>query len=109
MTIAEILIWEATNVLLLIPVAIAFVILTRWIHGRPLFTEPDWLFLFGETRERVSSVHFWLKFAVLLFILVLIGFVEAYVLLPFGLAALLGSAFLTVSVVWRVAPKWLHC
>jgi len=30
MTIGDILIWEATNGLLLIPVVIALVILTRW-------------------------------------------------------------------------------
>jgi hypothetical protein len=108
MTIGEILIWEATNVLLLIPVVIALVILTRWIRGRPLFTERDWLFLFGQTRERVFSVHFWIRFGALWFTLVLIGFVEGYVLFPFGLAAFFGSAFLTASVVWRVAPKWLR-
>jgi hypothetical protein len=65
-------------------------------------------FLFGQTRERVFSVHFWIKFGALWFTLVLIGFVEGYVLFPFGLAAFFGSAFLTASVVWRVAPKWLR-
>jgi hypothetical protein len=34
---------------------------------------------------------------------VIIGFVEGYVLLPFGLAALLGAVFLTAIVVWRGA------
>jgi hypothetical protein len=42
MNIGEILIWEATNGLLLIPVLIALVILTRWIGRRPLFTDRDW-------------------------------------------------------------------
>jgi hypothetical protein len=107
MTIPEILIWEATNVLLLIPVVIALVILTRWIRGLPLFTERDWLFLFGQTRERVLSFHFWLKFAVLSFIVLLIGFGEGYLLLPVGLAAFFGAIFLTAFLVWRVAPKWL--
>ena len=82
MTIGEILIWEATNVLLLIPVVIALVILTRWIRGRPLFTERDWLFLFGQTWERVFSVHFWIRFGALWLTLVLIGFVEGYVYVP---------------------------
>lgn len=108
MTIPEILIWEATNVLFLIPVVMAFVILTRWIGGRPLFTERDWLFLFGQTRERVFSVHFWLRYAVLCCTFVLIGLVEGYILLPVNLAAFLASAFVTASVVWRVAPMWLH-
>jgi len=108
MNIGEIFIWEATNVLLLIPVVIALVILKRWIRGQPLFIERDWLFLFGQTRERVFSVHFWIRFGALWLTLVLIGFVEGYVLLPFGLAAFLGSVFLTGSVVWRIAPKWLR-
>ena len=73
-----------------------------------MFIERDWLFLFGQTRERVFSVDFWIRFWALWLILVLIGFVEGYVLLPFGLAAFFGSVFLTGSVVWRVAPKWLR-
>jgi hypothetical protein len=54
MTIPEMLIWEATNVLLLIPVVITLVILTRWIGRRPLFTDRDWLFLVGRAREKIS-------------------------------------------------------
>jgi hypothetical protein len=59
MTIPEVLIWEATNVLLLIPVVIALVILTRWIRRRPLFTDRDWLFLTGCPREKLLSLHLW--------------------------------------------------
>src|SRR5262245_14630863 len=76
MSIGEILIWESTNVLLLIPVVIALVMLTRWIRGRTVFTEGDWLFLFGHPREKVLSLHLWLRFAVLWVAVVLIGFVE---------------------------------
>jgi hypothetical protein len=36
------------------------------------------------------------------------GFVEGYVLLPFGLAAFFGAVVLTSLVVWRIAPKWLQ-
>ena len=108
MNIGEILVWESTNVLLLIPVVIALVMLVRWIRGRPIFTERDWLFLFGHPREKVLSLHMWLRFAVLWVAVVLIGFVEGYVLIPLGLAAFLGSLFLTILVVWRVAPKWLR-
>jgi hypothetical protein len=108
MNIGEILIWEATNVLLLIPVVIALVILTRWIRRRPLFTDRDWLFLTGRPREKILSLHLWLRFAALWFAVVVMGFVEGYVLLPFGLASFLGAVFLTALVVWRVAPKWLR-
>src|SRR5262249_39761944 len=65
MNIGEILVWESTNVLLLIPVVIALVMLVRWIRGRAVFTESDWLFLFGHPREKVLSLHMWLRFAVL--------------------------------------------
>jgi hypothetical protein len=93
MTIPEILIWEATNILLLIPVVIALVILARWIRRRPLFTDRDSLFLTGRPREKVLSVHLWLRFAVLWFAVMLIGFVEGYVLLPFRLPSFLGAMF----------------
>jgi hypothetical protein len=54
--------------------------------GRSAFTERDWLFLFGHPREKVLSLHLWLRFAVLWFAVVAIGFVKGYVLLRFGLA-----------------------
>jgi hypothetical protein len=108
MNIGEILIWESTNALLLIPVVIGLVMLTRRIRGKPVFTDRDWLFLFGHPREKVLSLHLWLRFAVLWVAVVLIGFVEGYVLLPFGLVAFLGAIFLTAFVICRVAPKWLR-
>ena len=108
MNIGDILIWEATNGLLLIPVVIGLVMFMRWIRRRPVFTERDWLFLVGHPRGEVFSLHLWLRFAVLWFAVVLIGFAEGYVLLPFGLAAFLGAVFLSALVVWRVAPKWLR-
>jgi hypothetical protein len=107
MNIGEILIWESTNALLLIPIVIGLVMLIRWIRGKPVFTERDWLFLVGRPREKILSVHLWLRFAVLWFAVVVIGFVEGYVPLPYGLAAFLDTVFLTALLVWRVAPKWL--
>jgi hypothetical protein len=52
MTIGEILTWEATNVVLLVPVVFALMILTRWIRRLPLFTDRDSLFLIGHPRGR---------------------------------------------------------
>jgi len=75
MSIGEILIWESTHALLLIPVVIALVMLVRWIRGKPVFTERDGLFLLGHPREKVLSLHLWIRFAVLWFAVVLIGFV----------------------------------
>jgi hypothetical protein len=74
--VAEILIWESTNALLLIPLVIGLVMLVRWIRGWPVFTDRDWLFLFGNAREKVLSLHLWLRFAVLWVAVVLIGFAE---------------------------------
>lgn len=41
MNVGEILIWEATNLLLLIPPVIGLVIVTGWFQGRPVFTDRD--------------------------------------------------------------------
>jgi hypothetical protein len=41
MNIAEIFIWEVTNLLLLIPLVIGLVIVARWFQGRPVFTDRD--------------------------------------------------------------------
>jgi hypothetical protein len=63
MNIGEVLIWELSNLLLLIPVVIGLVMLARWIQGRPVFTERDWFFLTGHPWEKVLSVQLWLRFA----------------------------------------------
>jgi hypothetical protein len=36
--VADILIWQSTNALVLIPVVIGLVMLVRWMRGRPVFT-----------------------------------------------------------------------
>lgn len=64
--------------------------------------------LTGRPWEKVLSLHLWLRFAALWFAVVLIGCIEGYVLLSFGLASFLGGVFLTALLVWRVAPKWLR-
>ena len=46
MNLGEILIWESSNLLLLVPVVIGLVMLVRWLQGRAVFTEWDWLLLF---------------------------------------------------------------
>jgi len=108
MNIVDILIWESTNGLLVIPIVIGFVMLIRFIRGRSVFTERDWLLVTGHPRERILSLHLWLRFAVLWVAVVFIGFVEGYVLLPFGLLAFLGGILLVTLIVWRVAPQWLR-
>jgi hypothetical protein len=107
MNIIDILIWESSNLFLLMPAVIGLLMFRRWMRGWPVFTDRDWIFLTGHPREKLLSLHLWLRFAALWVAVVLIGFVEGYVLLPFGLVAFLAAVFLTVFVIWRVAPKWL--
>ena len=57
MNLGDYLIWEATNGLLLIPTVIGLVVLVRWFRGQPVFTERDWLFLFGHPRNEVFSLR----------------------------------------------------
>jgi len=53
MNISEILIWESSNLLLLIPLVIGLVMLVRWLQRKAVFTERDWLLLFGHPHEEV--------------------------------------------------------
>jgi hypothetical protein len=50
MNIVEILIWESTNALLLIPVVIGIVMLTRWMEGGQLL--PSVIGSFGSAIHR---------------------------------------------------------
>ena len=59
-------------------------------------------------REESLSVHSWLRSVMLWIAVVLIGLVEGYILLLFGLVAFVSAVFLTALIVWRVAPKWLR-
>ena len=59
-------------------------------------------------REESLAVHSWLRSVMLWIAVVLIGLVEGYILLLFGLVAFVGAVFLTALIVWRVAPKWLR-
>jgi hypothetical protein len=61
MNIADILIWESKNLLLLIPVVLGLVIATRWCKGQPVLTDRDWPFLFGHPREKVFTARLWLR------------------------------------------------
>ena len=80
MNLGDYLIWEATNGLLLIPTVIGLVMLVRRFRGRPVFSEKDWLFLFGHSRKEVFSLRRLLRFGAML-ILVVLGS-ERYVLRP---------------------------
>jgi hypothetical protein len=51
----EVLIWESSNLLLLISVVIGLVVLMHWLQGKAVFTVRDWLLLFGHPRDKVLT------------------------------------------------------
>ena len=82
--------------------------LMRWLWGQPVFTEKDWLFLFGQPREKVLSLRLWIKFLALLFVVVLIGFGLGFYLLPHGVGWFISALLLTAVGVLLIAPKCLR-
>lgn len=108
MNLGDYLIWEATNGLLLIPTVIGLVMLMRRVRGQPVFTEHDWLFLFGHSRNELFSLRLLLRFAAILFLVVVIGLGISFYVLPYGLGWFVGAVVLTIAGILLVAPKWLR-
>jgi len=108
MDIGDYLIWDATNGLLLIPTVIGLVMLARWIRGHPVFTEHDWLFLFGHSRKEVFSLRLLLKFAGLLLLTVLVGLGISFYVLPHGLEWFAGAVLITITGILLIVARWLR-
>src|SRR5947208_13436659 len=108
MNLGDYLIWEATNGLLLIPTVIGLVMLVRWIRGQPVFTERDWLFLFGHSRKEVFSPHLLLRFAAMLVLVVVVGLGLSFYVLPYGLGWFVDAVVLTIVGILLILPKWLR-
>ena len=108
MNLGDLLIWEATNGLLLIPTVIGLVVLVRWFRGQPVFSERDWLFLFGHSRKEVFSLRLLLKFAGLLLLAVLVGLGISFYVLPYGLGWFVGAVVLIIVGILLILPKWLR-
>jgi hypothetical protein len=75
------------------PVVIGLVMLMRWSQGRPVFTDRDRRFLFGQRRERDFTPKLWLRFIAWRFAVTVVGF------------AILLSL---IAVILLLAPKWLR-
>ena len=73
-----------------------------------LFTERDWLLLFGHPREKVFTLRLWLRIAALLLAVVIIGFALGLYVLPYGLGWFVGALLFVVAVTLLIAPKWLR-
>ena len=108
MDIGDVLIWEATNGLLLIPTVIGLVMVVRWLRGRPVFTERDWLFLFGHSRKEVFSLRLLLRFAAMLGVVVIVGLGISFYVLPYGSGWFVGAVVLTIVGILFILPKWLR-
>lgn len=74
--------------------------LVRWFQGRAVFTEPDWLLLFGRHREKVFTLRLWLRFAALLFAVMAIEFALGRYVLPYGLGWFVGALILAAMGVF---------
>src|SRR6266581_9234438 len=107
MNLGDYFIWEAINGLLLIPTVIGLVMLMRRIRGRPVFTERDWLFLFGHSRKEVFSLRLLLRFAAMLGVVVIVGLGISFYVLPYGLGWFVGAVVLTIAGILLILPKWL--
>ena len=108
MNLGDLLIWEATNGLLLIPTVIGLVMVVRWFRGQPVFTERDWLFLFGHSRKEVFSLRLMLRFAAILGIVVILGLGISLYVLPYGLEWFAGTVLLIIAGVLFIVPKVLR-
>lgn len=107
MNLGDVLIWESVNVLLLIPMVIGFVILARWFRGRPMFTERDWLLLFGYPKKQALRPKRWIKFLGAVVIVVLVGLAELWFILPHGEMLFLAALALTAILIVILTPKIL--
>ena len=91
MNLGDVLIWEATNGLLLIPTVIGLVVLMRWFRGQPVFTERDWLFLFGHSRKELFSLRLVPRSAALWLLVVIVGLGISFYVFPYGLEWFAGA------------------
>jgi hypothetical protein len=90
------------------PAVIGLLMLRRWMRGWPVFTDRDWVFLIGYPREKIFSLHLWLKLGMLWLTVVLIGFPGGYILFPYGLPLFLSAVLIAGLVVLLLAPKLLR-
>ena len=108
MNLGDLLIWEATNGLLLIPTVIGLVMVVRWLRGRPVFTDRDWLFLFGHSRKELFSLRLMLRFVALWLLVIVLGLVISFYVLRYGLEWFAGTVVIVIAGILLITPKWLR-
>ena len=107
MTLGELVFWYAT-VLVVLLLALAVLVVRRKAGGKPVFTQADWRFLFGSSKEKVLTGEFWLKVFLATFIALSLGVIIAVFVLPYGNAPAVVGLFVTVVALVVLVPKLLE-
>ena len=108
MNLGDYLIWEATNGLLLIPTVIGLVMLARRLRGQPVFTERDWLFLFGHSRKELFCLRLVLRFAALWLLVIIVGLGISFYVFPYGLEWFAGAVLIVITGMLLIVARWLR-
>jgi hypothetical protein len=107
MTLGELVFWYSTIFLVLL-LAFVVLLLRRRVGGKPVFTQADWRFLFGYSKEKVLSGEFWLKIFLAIFIALSLGVIIAVFVLPYGNAPAVAVLLVTVAALVLLVPKLLE-
>lgn len=106
----ELMLRTAVVFIALLFAGIAVLMLTRGLRGKEVFTDRDWLFLFGLSKSEVLTLEYWKRFGIALAIASFAGFALSFVVAPFGsdwlliflIIALLGILFFVPAYIRRV-------
>jgi hypothetical protein len=82
--------------------------LRRTLRGEKVFSDRDWLFLFGRPKNEVLTATFWIKVSCVVVICFLIGLVEYVIVAPYGLGWYLVLTGLTVFAIALFAFRYLQ-
>ena len=107
MTLGQVAFWYSTIVFILL-LAFVLLLLRRKTDGKPAFTQADWRFLFGSSKEKVLSGNFWLRLFLATFIALSLGVIIAVFVLPYGRAVAVATLLLTLAGLVVFVPKLLE-
>jgi len=105
---ADFFLWVASSLFILIVAWIAVLIGRRALRGQALFTDTDWRFLFGRSKEQVLTWSYWGKLGFLLLICSVLSAAEYLIILPYGEGWYLASVAVTFAGIIVLGPAiWL--
>ena len=73
-----------------------------------MFTERDWLFLFGHSRKELFSLRLVLRFAALWLLVVIAGLGISFYVFPYGLEWFAGGVLIAITGILLIVPRWLQ-